>query len=137
LARPDAAVIAIDGDGSFQMTIQELATAVAAQITVVVLILNNGQLGMVDQWQTMFYDERRSHADLRAGMPSFATIARGYGAYGHDVHTESELRAALATALTADRTTVIDVHVDPGEACFPMILPGGAAVDQVEWDARS
>jgi len=137
LARPEAAVVAIDGDGSLQMTIQELATAVAAGITVVVIILNNGRLGMVDQWQTMFYDERRSHSDLRAGMPSFTTIARGYGALGYDVHTEAELRAALAAALEADRTTVIDVRVDPGEACFPMILPGGAAVDQVEWDGRS
>ncbi|HET6509671.1 MAG TPA: biosynthetic-type acetolactate synthase large subunit [Baekduia sp.] len=137
LARPDATVVAIDGDGSFQMTLQELGTAVAAEIAVVVIILNNGQLGMVDQWQTMFYDQRRSHSDLRPGMPSFAAIARGYGAHGHDVHTEGELRDALAAALEADRATVLDVRVDPGEACFPMILPGGAAADQVEWDGRS
>jgi acetolactate synthase-1/2/3 large subunit len=102
----------------------------------VVIILNNRQLGMVDQWQTMFYDERRSHSDLRAGMPSFAALARAYGADGHDVHTEGELRDVLAEALDADRATVLDVRVDPGEACFPMILPGGAAADQVEWDHR-
>jgi acetolactate synthase I/II/III large subunit len=137
LARPDALVIAIDGDGSFQMTLQELATAVAAGIAVTVIILNNGQLGMVDQWQTMFYDQRRSQSDLRAGMPSFATIARGYGAHGHDIHTEAQLTEALAAALHTDRITVLDVHVDPHEACFPMILPGGAAADQVEWTPGS
>jgi acetolactate synthase I/II/III large subunit len=137
LARPGATVIDVDGDGSFQMTLQELATAVAAAIPVIVIILNNGRLGMVDQWQQMFYDERRSQSDLRAGMPAFTTLARGYGALGFDVHTDAELRVALAAALNADLPSVLDVRVDPGEACFPMILPGGAAVDQIEWHEQS
>jgi acetolactate synthase-1/2/3 large subunit len=133
-ARPDATVICLDGDGSFQMTLQELATSVAADLPVVVVILNNGQLGMVHQWQSLFYAERLSQVDLRAAMPDFVAIARGYGALGFAVHTAGELDAALSKAFAAERTAVIDVHVDPREACFPMILPGGAAADQREWD---
>jgi len=133
LARPGATVVNVDGDGSFQMTSHELATAVAAGIPVVTVILNNGRLGMVDQWQRMFYDDRRSQSDLRAGMPAFAAIADGYGARGFDVHDDAGLRAALAEALEADVPSVLDVRVDAAEACFPMILPGEAAVDQVEW----
>jgi acetolactate synthase-1/2/3 large subunit len=67
-------------------------------------------------------------------MPSFTTIARGYGVLGLEVRTRAELDDALVTALGCSGPVVLDVHVDPGEACFPMILPGGAAVDQVEWD---
>jgi acetolactate synthase-1/2/3 large subunit len=133
LARPGATTVCIDGDGSFQMTLQELATAVAEQLPIIVVILNNGRLGMVDQWQTMFYEQRRSASDLRVGAPSFSAIARAYGATGLDVATENELDAAVATALAAVRPVVLDVAVDRDESCFPMILPGGAAADQVEW----
>lgn len=133
IARPEALVFCIDGDGSFQMTLQELATAVAQRLRVIVLILNNGTLGMVHQWQTMFYDERLSHTDLSDGMPRFAAIAEGFGARGREARTQTELGAALADAIAGAGPTVIDVHVDPEEACFPMIVPGGAAVDQVEW----
>jgi acetolactate synthase-1/2/3 large subunit len=133
LARPAATVVNIDGDGSFQMTLQELATAVGADVPVISVILNNGRLGMVDQWQTMFYDERASHSDLRNGMPSFASLARAYGAQGHDVRDEAQLRSAFAQALSTPGPSVLDVHVDPREACFPMILPGGDAADQLEW----
>ena len=137
LARPDATVICIDGDGSFQMTLHELATAVAERLAVITVILNNAHLGMVSQWQTMFYDERQSATDLRAGMPAFAQIARGFGAHGYEVHTPDELGGAFEEALTADGPSVLDVHVDPTEACFPMIAPGGAAVDQIEWHHSS
>jgi hypothetical protein len=120
LARPGATVVNIDGDGSFQMTPHELATAVAARIAVITVILNNGRLGMVDQWQRMFYDERRSQSDLRAGMPAFAAIAAGYGALGFDVRDEAALMAALDAALAAHEVpTVIDVRIDEAEACFP------------------
>jgi acetolactate synthase I/II/III large subunit len=133
-ARPDATVICIDGDGSFQMTLQELATAVSGELPVIVVILNNGQLGMVHQWQSMFYAERLSQVDLRAAMPDFAMIARGYGALGFTVRDFGELDAALDEAFTAGRAAVIDVHVDPAEVCFPMIMPGGAAAEQREWE---
>ena len=134
-ARPGATVVCVDGDGSFQMTLQELATSVAADLPVIVVIVNNGQLGMVHQWQSMFYDDRLSHVDLRPGMPDFAAIARGFGALGHTVRTASELDAALTEAIAAERTTVLDVWVEPGQACLPMIMPGGAAAEQQEWKA--
>ncbi|HEY4095861.1 MAG TPA: biosynthetic-type acetolactate synthase large subunit, partial [Baekduia sp.] len=133
-ARPGATVVCVDGDGSFQMTLQELATAVAEELPVVVIILNNGQLGMVHQWQTMFYAERLSHVDLRAAMPDFAALARGFGALGFTVDDATQLDGALDEALAARRPAVLDVRTDPGEGCFPMILPGGAAHEQVEWN---
>jgi acetolactate synthase-1/2/3 large subunit len=133
-ARPGATVVCVDGDGSFQMTLQELATAVAEELPVVVIILNNGQLGMVHQWQTMFYAERLSHVDLRAAMPDFAALARGFGALGFTVDNAEQLDGALDEALAAGRPAVLDVRTDPGEGCFPMILPGGAAHEQVEWN---
>jgi acetolactate synthase-1/2/3 large subunit len=135
--RPEATVVCIDGDGSFQMTLQELATAVAEQLPVIVAILNNGRLGMVHQWQSMFYGGRVSASDLRAGMPHFATIARGFGALGFEVETREELATAFSAALAAGRPAVLDIHVDGSEVCYPMILPGGAAAEQVEWSDAS
>jgi acetolactate synthase I/II/III large subunit len=134
LARPGATVICVDGDGSFQMTLQELATAVAEDLPVIVVIINNGQLGMVHQWQSMFFDQRLSEVDLRSPAPDFASIARGFGALGFDVWKMEELDEALAAALDAGRPAVIDVRVDSAEACFPMILPGGNASEQLEWN---
>lgn len=131
-ARPDATVVCVDGDGSFQMTPQELATAVAENLPVVVVILNNGGLGMVHQWQTMFYDRRLSHVDL-AGTVDCARLARGFGAAGFTVRTEAGLERAFAEAVACGRAAVLDVHVEPGEPCYPMIAPGAAAVDMIEW----
>jgi acetolactate synthase I/II/III large subunit len=132
LARPHATVICIDGDGSFQMTLQEIATAVAEQLPIIVLILNNRQLGMVSQWQGMFYDGRFSSTDLRSGMPDFATIARGFGALGYKVDDLAALRAAVQEAISIKRPAVVDVQIDPADGCFPMILPGGGAHEQVD-----
>jgi acetolactate synthase I/II/III large subunit len=131
-ARPAATVVCVDGDGSFQMTPQELATAVAERLPIVVVVLNNGGLGMVHQWQTMFYERRLSHVDL-SEPTDCALVARGFGAAGFTVRTEAELDAALAEALACGRAAVLDVHVEPGETLFPMIPPGAAAVDMVEW----
>jgi len=131
-ARPGATVVCVDGDGSFQMTPQELATAVAEDLPVLVVILNNAGLGMVHQWQTMFYERRLSHVDL-SEPADLALVARGFGAAGFTVRSEQELDAALAEALGGGRAAVLDVHVEPGEACFPMIAPGAAAVDMLEW----
>jgi len=132
-ARPDTSVVCIDGDGSFQMTLQELATSVAEDLPVVVVIINNGQLGMVHQWQTMFHDQRLSQVDLSHAQPDFAAIARGFGALGFTVGNASALSAAFAEALHASKTAVIDVHVSRNEACFPMIPPGGSAAEQLEY----
>jgi acetolactate synthase-1/2/3 large subunit len=133
-ARPGATVVCVDGDGSFQMTAQELATAVSERLPIVVVIINNAGLGMVRQWQTMFHGGRRSHVEL--GEPvDCALVARGFGAAATSVRSEAELDAALAAALAAGTTTVLDVHVEPDEPCLPIIPPGAAAVDMLEWHA--
>jgi acetolactate synthase-1/2/3 large subunit len=133
-ARPDATVVCVDGDGSFQMTLQELRTAVAERLPVVVVVINNGTLGMVHQWQSMFYDGRLSHVGVAAGSTDYAAIARGFGALGYTVRSMAEFEFALSDAVGAGQAAVIDVHVDPGEQCYPMIAPGAAAVDMLEWN---
>src|SRR4029077_18529677 len=99
-ARPDATVVCVDGDGCFQMTSQELATAVLEDLPIVTVIVNNGYLGMVNQWQTMFFDQRRSHVHLTHAVPDYALLARAYGAAGFTVSEESELEATLSEALS-------------------------------------
>ena len=132
-ARPDATVVCVDGDGCFQMTSQELATAVLEDIPIVTVIVNNGYLGMVQQWQSMFFDERHSHVHLTHQVPDYAMLARAYGAEGFTVSSEEELEPALAEALACGRTAVVDARVDPLEQCFPMIPAGAAAVDMIEY----
>ena len=132
-ARPDATVVCIDGDGCFQMTQQELATAVLEDLPIVVVIVNNGYLGMVRQWQDMFFEERFSQIALTHSLPDYAALARAYGALGFTAETEEELDEALTTALASGHTCVVDARVDPREHCFPMIPSGAAAVDVIEY----
>ena len=132
-ARPDATVVCVDGDGCFQMTCQELATAVLEDLPIVVVIVNNGYLGMVQQWQTMFFEERLSHVHLTHQVPDYATLAEAYGAAGFTVSSEDELESVLAEALALGRTAVVDCRVDPREQCFPMIPAGAAALDLIEY----
>jgi acetolactate synthase-1/2/3 large subunit len=132
-ASPESTVICVDGDGSFQMNMQEVATSVVERLPIVVVILNNGYLGMVQQWQTMYFEQRHSHVDLSQELPDYAGLARALGASGARVTTEDELVAVLADALASPRTTVIDARVERTEQCYPMIPPGAAAVDMVEW----
>jgi len=133
-ARPDATVICVDGDGCFQMTQQELATSVLEGLPIVVVIVNNGYLGMVRQWQDMFFEERFSQIHLTHQVPDYAGLAVAYGAAGFTVETEDELEGALAEALSCGRTAVVDCRVDPREHCFPMIPAGAAAIDMVEYE---
>jgi acetolactate synthase-1/2/3 large subunit len=132
-ARPDKHVICIDGDGCFQMTAKELLTSVREDLPIIVVILNNGYLGMVTQWQDMFFSRRRSHTTLSTEVPDCAGVAQALGGLGIRVETEAEFEAALEQALSSNRTVVIDCRTDPTEQCFPMILPGGAAVDVVAY----
>jgi acetolactate synthase-1/2/3 large subunit len=134
-ARPEATVVCVDGDGCFQMTQQELATAVLDDLPIVVVLVNNGYLGMVQQWQDMFFDGRRSFVHLTHQVPDYAKLAEAYGALGLTVDTEAELRPALEEALGCGRTVVVDVRVDPSEQCFPMIPAGAAALDMIEYEA--
>jgi len=132
-ARPDATVICVDGDGCFQMTSQELATAALEDLPIVVVIVNNGYLGMVRQWQDMFFEERFSQIKLTHTLPDYAALARAYGALGFTAETPEELDEALAEAIASGRTCVVDARVDPREHCFPMIPAGAAALDVVEY----
>jgi acetolactate synthase-1/2/3 large subunit len=132
-ARPEATVVCVDGDGCFQMTGQELATSVLEDLPIVVVIVNNGYLGMVRQWQDMFFDERFSQVHLTQHLPDYARLAEAYGAIGFTVESEDELGSALEEAISSGRTAVVDTRVDPREHCFPMIPAGAAALDLVEY----
>jgi acetolactate synthase-1/2/3 large subunit len=132
-ARPDATVVCVDGDGSFQMTAQELATSVLEDLPIVTVVVNNGYLGMVQQWQTMFFEQRHSHVHLTHAIPDYAALARAYGAEGFTVSEENDLEGALEEALACGRTAVVDARVDPLEQCFPMIPAGAAALDLIEY----
>jgi acetolactate synthase-1/2/3 large subunit len=132
-ARPEATVVCVDGDGCFQMTSQELATSVLEDLPIVVVIVNNGYLGMVRQWQDMFFDERLSQIHLTREVPDYARLAEAYGAVGFTVEREEELEGALREALSCGRTAVVDARVCEREQCFPMIPAGAAALDLVEY----
>ena len=131
-ARPDATVVCIDGDGCFQMTCQELATAALERLPIVVVIINNGWLGMVRQWQEMFYAERYAETHLTKQVPDYAQLAEALGAAGFMVDSEDDLDATLEAALDCGRTAVVDARVDPDENCFPMVPAGAASVDCIE-----
>jgi acetolactate synthase I/II/III large subunit len=135
-ARPDATVVCVDGDGCFQMTCQELATAVLEDLPIVVVIVNNGYLGMVQQWQNMFYEERLSQVHLTHQVPDYAMLAQAYGAVGLTVDEPDDVESTLAEALSLGRTAVVDVRVDPREECFPMIPAGAAALELVEYEEK-
>jgi acetolactate synthase-1/2/3 large subunit len=132
-ARPEATVVCVDGDGCFQMTCQELATSVLENLPIVVVLVNNGHLGMVRQWQDMFFEERFSQVALTHHVPDYAALAEAFGARGFTVESADELDAALEEALTCGRTAVVDCRVDAREHCFPMIPAGAAALELVEY----
>ncbi len=126
---PDAVVFDIAGDGSIQMNIQELATAVANNLPVNVAIINNGYLGMVRQWQELFFQRRYSHTHL-VGNPDFVKVAEAYGATGILVERKEEVRAAVERAVATPGPVFIDFRVLPEENVFPMV-PAGKAIDQM------
>ena len=131
-ARPDARVICIDGDGCFQMTCQELATAALEQLPIVVVIINNGWLGMVRQWQELFYAERYAETHLTKQVPDYAQLAEALGAAGFMVDSDDDLDATIEAAFDCGRTAVVDARVDPDENCYPMVPAGAASVDVIE-----
>jgi len=133
-ARPEATVVCVDGDGCFQMTAQELTTAAIDDLPIIVVLVNNGYLGMVTQWQDMFFDGRRSHVGLGADVPDYVKLAEAYGGVGMLVESEAEFEPAFREALALGRSVVIDCRVDPAEHCFPMIPAGAAAIDMVEYE---
>jgi acetolactate synthase-1/2/3 large subunit len=125
VGQPDKRVVAIDGDGCFQMTAQELATSNTEQIPFITAILNNGYLGMVRQWQELFFDERYSGVYLDPNVPDYVKLAEAYGAVGLRVESPEEVDAAIEKAYAVeDRSVVIDFRVDPREGVFPMVAAG-------------
>ncbi len=128
-AHPDMLVVDIAGDGSIQMNIQELATAVQYCLPVKVVILNNGCLGMVRQWQQFFYEKRYSCSLLQC-TPDFVKLAEAYGAVGYEIEDEKEVDKVLKKAFSNGRPTFIDVHVDPEECVYPMV-PAGAPLNEM------
>jgi acetolactate synthase I/II/III large subunit len=131
VGQPDKRVVAIDGDGCFQMTAQELATSATEQIPFVTAILNNGYLGMVRQWQELFFDERYSGVYLNPDVPDYVKLAEAYGAVGLRVEHPEEVDATIEKAYAVeDRSVVIDFRVDPREMVFPMV-PSGASNDDI------
>ena len=127
-ARPDQVVFDIAGDGSFQMNIQELGTVSHYQIPVKVAILNNRFLGMVRQWQELFYDRRYSYTELPP--VDFVKIANAYGIEGIRVEDCGDVRSALKTAIETDGPFVLDFRVEREENVFPMV-PAGAAINEM------
>jgi acetolactate synthase-1/2/3 large subunit len=130
VACPDKVVVDIAGDGSIQMNIQELATAVNYNLPVKIVILNNGFLGMVRQWQEFFYEKRYSHSNIR-NVPDFVKLAEAYDAVGLRATRPDEVEATLKQGLDTDRTVVMDFHVEPEEGVYPMVSPGAALTDMV------
>ena len=121
VAKPDSKVITIVGDGGLQMVCQELATSVAENIPVTIVLLNNGWLGMVRQWQKLFWDKRYSGTLLKAD-PDFVKLAESFGAWGIHVDKSSEIGDALKQAMNSDTTCLVDIHTNPEEDICPMIL---------------
>ena len=119
---PEEAVWAISGDGGFQMTIQELATAVQDKIAVKIAILNNGYLGMVRQWQDLFYERRYVATPLTS--PDFVKVAEAYGLPGIRVTEKSQVVPAIKKAMKHDGPYLVDFHVEPEENVYPMVAPG-------------
>ena len=131
LGRPEKTVFTIDGDGSFQMNIQELATASYYNVPVKVVIINNGYLGMVRQWQELFYGRRYSQTFLADGNPDFVMVAKGFGIEGFRITKPAEVRPTLEKALASDRPVIIDCKVEPEENVFPIIPPGATVKETI------
>lgn len=129
LAFPNKLVIDIAGDGSIQMNIQELATAVINKLPVKVAILNNRYLGMVRQWQELFFNERYSHTNLDV-VPDFVELAHAYGAVGLRATKPEEVEPVLREAFRTKRPVFIDFVIDWKEKVYPMV-PAGAPIDHM------
>jgi len=130
LGKPDKVVFDIAGDGSIQMNIQELATAVINKLPVKVAILNNCYLGMVRQWQELFYKKRYSYTCLGGTCPDFVKLAESYGAVGIRVTRKQDVQPAISRALAIDNVVFLDFHVEKEENVFPMV-PAGEAINRM------
>ncbi len=133
VANPHELVMAIDGDGCFQMTCQELATSVAEHLPILVALINNGHLGMVRQWQQLYHGKRRSQVYLGFESPDYVRLAEAYGCLGLRATTPADLDDVISRGLreARERTVVIDFQVDEREMCYP-IVPTGRTNDEID-----
>jgi acetolactate synthase I/II/III large subunit len=131
VACPEETVVCVAGDGSLIMNVQELATCVTEQIAVKVFLMNNGYMGMVRQWQELFWDRRYSSVEMGAS-PDWVKLAEAFGATGLRVEHSEDLEGTMRQALETDGPVLVDVRVTAEENCFPMIPPGEAARNLVE-----
>jgi len=129
VATGDTTVL-ITGDGSFGMNLNELATAVSHNIPIVIVLMNNGVLGMVRQWQTLFFDKRYSNTVLTDRKTDFVKLAEAFGAIGYRATNIEEFETAFGKALKANNTVVIDTYIDADEFVLPMLPPGGS-IDEI------
>lgn len=129
LGCPDKIVVDIAGDGSIQMNIQELSTVARLNIPVKIAILNNGFLGMVRQWQELFYQKRYSGVNLN-GNPDFVKLAEAYGASGFLIEKKEDVRPTIEKAFSIKGPVVMDFRIDPTENVFPMV-PAGQAIHRM------
>jgi len=133
LANPDRKVVAVVGDGGFQMNVQEFSTAVGQRLNLIVAVVNNGFLGMVRQWQELFFNKRYSHTCLEYTNPDFVKLVEAYGAVGLRVDRHEDVVKVLQQAMAVKNVPVmIDFRVDRHENVFPMIPPGKMATDIIE-----
>ena len=147
IGNPDSTVIAISGDGGMQMNIQEFATAVLEELPLILCVFNNTYLGMVRQWQKVFYGKRYSMTCLRSGAacrgkcgevpcpeytPDFVKLAESYGAKGIRVTKKEEILPAFEDARKSKKVpTIIEFTIDPEDLVYPMIQPGGTLEDMI------
>ena len=125
---PDRTVVAIIGDGGFQMTIQELGTIMQSSVNVKILILNNEFLGMVRQWQELFHEKRYSFVNITS--PDYVTVAKGYGIEGASVNKREDLKQALKTMIDHNGAYLLEVMVGKENNVFPMV-PQGCSVSEI------
>jgi acetolactate synthase-1/2/3 large subunit len=127
VGRPDEVVVGIDGDGSFQMTLQELATAKTEGVPVIYCVINNGALGMVRQWQELFYRQRFSSVDLGYDVPDLVKLADAYGCAGFRCERVDDIDSTLDKAFAVgDQPVIVDFRVAVDEKVFPMVPAGGS-----------
>ncbi|MEA2015628.1 MAG: biosynthetic-type acetolactate synthase large subunit [Actinomycetota bacterium] len=129
--KPGSTVIDIAGDGSIQMVSQELATAVANKINIKIMLLNNGYLGMVRQWQELFWNRRYSHTCIE-GCVDFVKLVEAYGGVGIRVKKKKDVEGAIKKALDTDNVVLVDFWIDKEENVYPMVAPGASISDMLD-----
>lgn len=135
VGNPGTQVVLVTGDGSFHMNMTELAVAVANHLPIVVLVMNNRVLGMVHQWQKLFYKGRYAQTEINR-KTDYVKVAKGFGAEGLRIESREEIEPVLTEALSLHAPVVVDCQIEPTERVFPIIPPGKTGKDMIYYDNR-